>query len=130
MERARRYARERARRLREASLCRDCQAALDRKGVVCAGCLAYRRARYGKPSAVQLRALAFIEAHPEGFTASEFADHLWDTASMQPHAVGKTGGSYLWRLEAMGLITEDRRRLTAKGRERLSGRELAEGTNE
>lgn len=72
-----------------------------------------------KPSAVQLRALAFIEAHPQGFTATEFAEHLWDTASMMPHTVGKTAGSYLWRLEAMGLVTEDRQRLTAEGRERL-----------
>lgn len=30
----------------------------------------------GKPSTVQLEALAFIETHPSGFTCTEFSNHL------------------------------------------------------
>ena len=74
-----------------------------------------------KPSEVQLQALSFIEANPQGFTCTRFANHLWDTRSWQAHTIGKTGGSYLWRLENMGLIepSSEGYRLTSEGTKRL-----------
>lgn len=79
-----------------------------------------------KPSAVQLQALRFIEAHAIAgmpFTCTAFSNHLWDTSTWERHAIGSCGGAYLWRLTAMGLIEvgagSSVYRLTEAGRERL-----------
>ncbi len=72
--------------------------------------------RKRKPSAIMLQALALIEKRGQFLSPGDFARALWDTESWDFHAVGKTGGAYLWRLWQMGLITVGHDKLTELGK--------------